>query len=78
MPADDYWVVRVPVVFSLDGARDAKTAYGRWEAYVPGPRNPNPWKQGDEGSAFSPDALVPGQAYLAGSGLKLLTRPLRS
>jgi hypothetical protein len=66
---DDFWVVRVPVVFSLDG----KAAYGRWEAYVPGPRHPNPWERDKEGSSFSPDALVPGQAYLAGSGLKLLS-----
>ena len=70
----DFWVARVPVVFSLDGPR-SKTAYGSWEAYIPGPRQANPWEKHEEGTAFSPDTLAPGGAYLAGSGLKLLTDP---
>jgi hypothetical protein len=69
----DHWVLRVPVVFSLDDPRDRKTAYGRWQAYVPGPRQPNPWQEDEEGTGFSPDTLAPGGAYLAGSGLKLMT-----
>src|SRR4249919_334705 len=70
----DFWVLRVPVMFSFDDPRSAKAAYGRWEAYVPGPRQANPWKEDKEGAAFSPDTLAPGGAYLAGSGLKLLTQ----
>jgi hypothetical protein len=70
----DFWVLRVPVVFALDDPRKT-AAYGKWEAYVPGPRLPNPWEEeGDENMAFSPDALPPGGVYLAGSGLKLLTK----
>jgi len=72
--ADPYFVMRVPVMFHLD----ALPRYGRWEAYVPGPRTANPWKDEDEGVAFSPDTLLPGRAYLAGSGLKLLTDPSKS
>lgn len=68
---DEFWVVRVPVVYTLDGS--GSTAYGKWEVYVPGPRQTNPWEEDDEGAAFSPDALAPGAAYIAGSGLKLLT-----
>ncbi|QNP42157.1 protein tonB [Lysobacter terrestris] len=67
----EFWVVRVPVVYAFD-----RTAYGTWEGYVPGPRQPNPWQNEDkEGVAFSPDTLPPGGAYLAGTGLKLLTAP---
>jgi len=70
MDADPYFVVRVPVMFQFESVR-----YGQWEAYVPGPRTPNPWDDEDEGVAFSPDTLLPGRAYVAGSGLKLLTDP---
>lgn len=65
----DFQVVRVPVVFTLE--RPAR--YGQWEAYVPGPRQPSPWQGLAEGLGFSPDALMPGRAYRAGTGLKLLT-----
>lgn len=64
-------VIRVPVLFNLT----APTPYGGWEAYVPGPRQANPWQDTDEGKGFSPDTLAPGQTYIAGTGLKLLTEP---
>jgi hypothetical protein len=71
--ADDaFWVVRVPVLFSLDGGRQPQP-YGRWEAYVPGPRQSDPWGEDRDGAAFNPDTLAPGGVYLAGSGLRLLT-----
>jgi hypothetical protein len=68
----DYFVMRVPVVFSLDSP-SRTDVYGRWEAYVPGPRHADPWEAVKEGIGFSPDTLAPGDAYLAGSGLKLVT-----
>lgn len=68
---DGFQVLRVPVVFHFE---DSAHAYGRWESYVPGPRQRNPWEEDKEGTAFSPDVLPPGAAYRAGSGLKLLTR----
>lgn len=66
-----YYVARVPVLFHFD----ALPRYGQWEAYVPGPRQPNPWEDDREGVSFSPDTLLPGRAYFAGTGLKLLTDP---
>jgi hypothetical protein len=75
---DEFWAVRVPVVYNLypRGARQKpKEAYGVWEAYVPGPRQPITWKADAESPAFSPDAAPEGSVRLAGSGLKLLTAP---
>lgn len=69
--AGAYYVARVPVLFHFD----ALPRYGQWEAYVPGPRLPNPWEADREGVAFSPDTLLPGRIYFAGAGLKLLTDP---
>lgn len=63
-----FFVARVPVLFTFED-----TKYGHWEAYVPGPRQANPWDKKDEGPSFSPDTLAPGTAYAVGSGLKLLT-----
>ena len=71
---DPYWVVRVPVVYSLDPSWKAEH-YGEWQSYIPGPRQRNPWDDEDEGMAFSPDTLAPGGSYLAGTGLKLLSNP---
>lgn len=67
---EPWFVQRVPVMFHLS----ALPSYGKWEAYVPGPRQANPWEEDQEGPAFSPDTLLPGRAYAAGSGLKLLTK----
>lgn len=64
-----YWVVRVPIDFSFPGR---ETRYGRWEAYVPGPRQTVEWTS--DAPSFSPDALAAGGVYLAGQrGPKLLT-----
>ncbi len=75
---DPFWVVRVPVDYQLyDGARppkDGGPTYGKWRAYVPGPRTKVPWKDGpQESAAFKPDAMLAGMSYTAGSGLQLLT-----
>lgn len=69
---EPFWVVRVPVVYSL-GRPSKKPSYGVWEGYIPGPRQANPWSGDEEGIGFSPDTLAPGGAYLAGSGLRLMT-----
>jgi hypothetical protein len=75
-PADDtdakygFHVARVPVRFYL--TREPPR-YGEWEGYVPGPRQSNPWQADSEGKGFSPDTLMPGRAYIAGTGLKLLS-----
>lgn len=71
---DGFLIVRVPVMFHLSPPKP----YGQWEAYVPGPRRPNPWRDATEGKGFSPDVLMPGRAYLAGAGLTLLSDPTDS
>ena len=68
--ARDYWVVRVPVQFSLHDDRD--TAYGQWSAYHPG------WQQRPAWAAptppgFSPDTLVAGNVTPETSRFRLLT-----
>lgn len=73
-----FWSVRVPIAFQLyDGSKkssddDLKTAYGTWEAYIPGPKNPVPWLDAEQ-NRQSPDALIAGTAYPVGRGPKLLT-----
>ncbi len=77
-----FWSVRVPVDYQLheSGSRDSSkeelaTPYGKWRAYVPGPRNRIPWISEDE-NRVSPDALVSGAPHTVGRGPKLLT-PLK-
>lgn len=68
----DSWTVRVPVDYRFTDSRTA--AYGKWEAYIPGPRTPVPWPTGEEeGADVAPDALIAGEIHQAGTGLKLLT-----
>ncbi len=70
---DDHWSVRVPVAFSLwSGPTSVATPYGKWRAYVPGPKQRVPWIS-DEENRRNPDALVAGVATRVGSGPKLLT-----
>lgn len=75
---DAFWVVRVPVEYRLHDdalpARNGGPAYGKWKAYIPGPRTEVPWEDGPQDSAaFKPDAMLAGMSYTAGSGLQLLT-----
>jgi hypothetical protein len=66
-----FWSVRVPVSYALV---DEAAKYGKWEPYVPGPRQDVPWlNSASEGPASSPDALVAGGVYEVGQGLRLLT-----
>lgn len=66
------WSARVPVAFHMNSSLD--TAYGKWEMYIPGPRQPVPWSAEDH-PGFSPDALAEGGVYMIGRGgaLRLLT-----
>lgn len=72
--AQPHWYVQIPVVFTLDGSRVAKSGhtYGAWQAYVPGPVNEAPW--GDRpGLAGSGDAMPDHGIFLANDSLHLLT-----
>ncbi len=67
-----YWLVRVPVDFRFHG--DSRTEYGKWRAYIPGPRNAVPWRDPSEPADLAPDALPPGGVYMVGrQGMRLLT-----
>lgn len=70
--ADDaYWTARVPVDFKMDAW---KPKYGKWQAYVPGPRQEVRWDGLRDLPGFSPDALAAdGSVYQTGNGLRLLT-----
>lgn len=61
--------VRVPVSYFPPGATDV-LGRGGWEVYVPGPRTIAPWLLGEPAGN---DALVAGETYAVGTGLKLLT-----
>lgn len=66
------WSARVPAAFIMNEKLDA--AYGKWDMYIPGPRQSIPWSDEDR-PGFSPDALAAGRVYMIGSakGPKLLT-----
>lgn len=69
-----YWVVRVPVNYSLRrwGELPRKSGYGQWRAYIPGPREAAPWADRRLLSE-APDALPDGDLHEMGSGLRLDT-----
>lgn len=67
---DGYMVVRVPVDYQFWDQKEVP--YGKWSAYIPGPRQQPVWVK-DEDARQSPDAMIAGIAYPVGSGPKLLT-----
>ncbi len=66
-----FWLVRVPVDYKMPGKK--APGYGRWEVYVPGPRQRAPWMQSEQGEDDSPDVMVAGGVYEIGKGRRLLT-----
>lgn len=73
MADDGVWSARVPVDFKMMDSRQS-FAYGKWDLYIPGPRQTIPWSE-DERPGFSPDSLAEGGVYMIGQnkGPKLLT-----
>jgi len=71
-----YWVARVPVNYNLrfDGMPRGDS-YGRWEEYVPGPRQPVPWFDSKQMASTGADAIPDGDLRQADQGLRL-TSPL--
>jgi len=71
---DPFWVIRVPVNFSLGtmGTRPAETPYGSWHAYIPGPRETPPWISKTLANE-SPDALPDGAVGGGDARLRLVT-----
>ncbi len=70
---DPYWVVRVPVNFSLfpGGVMPRKPSYGKWEAYIPGPRQTPTWI-GKALASESPDAVADGDVGSGDPRLQLI------
>jgi len=69
----DFWTVRVPVNYFFDKQSER---YGRWSAYIPGPRQQAPWKTGEETQVAGTDLLPEGGVYMVGraqEGPRLLT-----
>lgn len=73
----DSWTVRVPVNFALGNDRNAGLErYGRWRAFIPGPRQAVPWRKADPIEQAGGDLLPEGGVYMvdgAKRGLRLLT-----
>jgi hypothetical protein len=67
----EFWSVRVPVDYFMHDMSMPK--YGRWVAYVPGPKQRAGWLD-EEFTGSSPEAMLPGQPRLVGKqSLQLLT-----
>lgn len=67
------WSVQIPVDFHAPD--HPPVSYGRWEAYVPGPRVPVPWRTSADRSE-AVDAIAAGGVYADGDeGPRLLTPP---
>lgn len=67
--------VRVPVDFILPGTlgAEANALAGRWDVYLPGPREAVPWRKGEQLVDNGVDAVPEGVFQEIGTGLKLLT-----
>jgi TonB family protein len=55
--ADPYWYLRVPVAFNLHVRGMREDTYGKWEPYIPGPREWIPWAKNDNRLSSSSDAI---------------------
>ncbi len=73
----DSWTVRIPVNFALNHDSNAEAErYGRWRAFIPGPRQSVPWHEADPVEQAGSDLLPEGGVYMvdaAKRGLRLLT-----
>lgn len=77
----DFWTVRVPVNFALNGNTGSNgnaqpERYGRWRVFIPGPRQDAPWRKPDAAEQAGSDLLPAGGVYMVDGtqrGLRLLT-----
>lgn len=65
-----FWLVRVPVDYQLWNTPRPRA--GKWEAYIPGPRQAVAWL-GENESNTQPDVLAAGGVYPVGQGRRLVT-----
>lgn len=65
---DASWTIQVPVRFSFG---DERERYGRWDAYIPGPRQQAPWRRDRALAADGNADLLPaGGVYMADAASK--------
>lgn len=73
----DSRTVRVPVTFALNNSDNGQPErYGRWRAFIPGPRQAAPWRTPDGAGQAGSDLLPAGGVYMVDGtqrGLRLLT-----
>lgn len=68
-----YWDVRIPITFDLNVAGSpVRYTYGKWRAYIPGPRESIPWAKSSQ-FASSSDAIPDGSISQADQPLQLTT-----
>jgi TonB family protein len=73
---DEYWVARVPIAYDLMSGPLRDDDYGKWQPYVPGPKQPVPWMDDQRLLSGSADALPDGGLQpLEKDGLRLITPP---
>ena len=69
---DEFWSARVPVEYCV--VEVGVPQYGKWQPYVPGPKQVVPWlNSAGADVASSPEALAAGGVYQLGAGPHLLT-----
>ncbi|MEG2804877.1 energy transducer TonB [Stenotrophomonas sp.] len=71
---DASWTVRVPVRFAFNDGREER--YGKWDAYIPGPRQQAPWRADKALLDDDGDLLPAGGVFMADAarkGPRLLT-----
>lgn len=72
-----HWIARVPVKYSLSNRDQPRVDnYGKWQSYVPGPKELVPWIEDKRLLSGSADALPGDGLYPLGQhGLHLMTAP---
>ncbi|HEY0504296.1 MAG TPA: energy transducer TonB, partial [Lysobacter sp.] len=65
-----FWLARVPVDYQMPN--DEAPRPGRWEAYIPGPRQSAPWLGGMD-TSLGADAVAGGGIFPLQGGPRLLT-----
>lgn len=75
--ADPFWLVRIPVTFNMARPNETrpiiKPSYGQWIVYMPGPRIPVPWLQGNAMASAAPDMVAEGSIRQYNESPRLLT-----
>ena len=73
---DGSWLVRIQMEFAFSSGSGSGGQAGKWETYLPGPRNMEiPWAREKLRTAGNPDLLSEGGVYSLRQGATLLPSP---